>query len=47
MHENVAMMLSALERHDEAMAEVGLAIRFDPESPRVRDTYATLAGRAR
>ena len=47
MHENAAMMLSALERHDEAMAEVGLAIRFDPESPRVRDTYATLAGRAR
>jgi tetratricopeptide (TPR) repeat protein len=46
LHENAAMMLSALERHKEAMAEVGQAIRFDPESPRVRETYATLAARA-
>ncbi len=47
MHENAAMMLSALDRHEEAMAEAGEAIRFDPESPRARETYATLAGRAR
>jgi Tfp pilus assembly protein PilF len=46
LHENAAMMLSALERHDEAMAEVGEAVRFDPESPRVRQTYAALAARA-
>ncbi len=47
MHENAAMMLSALSRHEEAMAEVLQAIRLAPESPRVRDTYATLAARAR
>ena len=46
LHENAAMMLSALERHEEAMAEAGQAIRFDPESPRVRESYATLAARA-
>jgi tetratricopeptide (TPR) repeat protein len=46
LHENAAMVLSALERHEEAMAEVGEALRFDPESPRVRDSYATLAARA-
>ena len=46
LHENAAMMLSALERHDDAMAEAGLALRFDPESPRVRDSYATIAARA-
>jgi tetratricopeptide (TPR) repeat protein len=46
LHENAAMMLSALERHEEAIAEVGEALRFDPESPRVRESYATIAGRA-
>jgi tetratricopeptide (TPR) repeat protein len=46
LRENAAMMLSALERHDEAMAEVAEALRFDPESPRVRRSYATLAARA-
>ena len=46
LHENAAMMLSALERHEEAMAEAGQAIRFDPESPRMRESYATLAARA-
>jgi hypothetical protein len=40
------MMLSALERHGEAMVEAGEALRCDPESPRVKTTYATLAGRA-
>jgi Flp pilus assembly protein TadD len=47
MHENAAMMLSALERHAEAMAEAREAIRLAPESPRVRGTYAMLAARAR
>jgi len=47
MHENTAMVLSALERHEEAMAEVREAIRLAPESPRVRETYATLTARAR
>ena len=47
MHENAAMMLSALSRHEEAMAEVLQAIRLAPESPRVRATNATLAARAR
>jgi tetratricopeptide (TPR) repeat protein len=46
LHENAAMMLSALERHGEAMVEAGEALRCDPESPRVKTTYATLAGRA-
>lgn len=46
LHENAAMMLSALERHGEAMTEVGQAVRCDPESPRVRQTYDTLAARA-
>jgi tetratricopeptide (TPR) repeat protein len=46
LHENAAMMLSALERHQEAIAEAVEAIRFDPESRRVRDSYATLAARA-
>jgi Tfp pilus assembly protein PilF len=47
MHENTAMILSALDRHEEAMAEVEQAIRLAPESPRVRETYATLTARAR
>jgi tetratricopeptide (TPR) repeat protein len=46
LHEKAAMMLSALDRHDDAMNEVSQALRFDPESPRVRQTYATLAARA-
>jgi tetratricopeptide (TPR) repeat protein len=47
MHENAAMLLSALDRHEEAMAEVAQAIRLAPESPRVRETYASLNARAR
>jgi len=43
MHENTATVLSALERHDEAVSEAALALRFDPESPRVQKTYAALA----
>jgi tetratricopeptide (TPR) repeat protein len=46
LHENAAMVFSALERHQDAMAEVGEALRFDPESRRVRDSYATIAARA-
>jgi Flp pilus assembly protein TadD len=46
LHENAAMMLSALERHGEAMAEVGEALKLDPVSRRVRESYATIAGRA-
>jgi Tfp pilus assembly protein PilF len=46
LHENAAMVLSALSRHGEAMAEAGEALRFDPESPRVRSSYATVAARA-
>ena len=46
LHENAAMVLSALERHVDAIAEAGQAMKFDPESPRVRDSYATLAARA-
>jgi len=46
LHENAAMMLSALDRHREAIAEAREALRCDPESPRVRSTLATLVGRA-
>jgi len=46
LHENTAMVLSALERHGEAIVEGEQAIRLDPESPRVRDSYETLAARA-
>ncbi len=46
LHENAAMVLSALDRHKEAIAEAGEALRFDPESTRVRDSYATVAARA-
>jgi len=46
MHENAAMMLSALERHGDAMAQIAEALRCAPESPRVRQTAATVAGRA-
>ena len=46
LHENAAMVLSALERHGEAMAEVADAIRLDPESGRIRESRATLQARA-
>jgi Tfp pilus assembly protein PilF len=46
LHENAAMVLSALERHAEALTEAGEALRLDPESPRVRQTYAMLSARA-
>jgi tetratricopeptide (TPR) repeat protein len=46
LHESAAMVLSALERHPEALAEVTEAIRLDPESPRIRDSRATLQARA-
>ncbi len=46
LHENAAMVLSALERHPEAIAEVTEAIRLDPESPRIRESRATLQARA-
>ena len=46
LHENSAMMFSALARHKEAMAEAGEALRLDPVSPRVRETYKTVAARA-
>jgi len=46
LHENAATMLSALERHKEAIAEVREALRCDPESPRVRKTVAMLSARA-
>jgi len=46
LHENAAMMLSALDRHAEAIVEIQSALKFDPESPRVRKTYAMLAARA-
>ncbi len=47
LHENAAMMLSALERHSEAMAEASDALRLDPAGARVRSTYAAIAARAR
>lgn len=46
LHENAAMMCSALDRHQDAMAEARDALRLDPGSTRVRSTYATIAGRA-
>jgi tetratricopeptide (TPR) repeat protein len=46
LHESTAMVLSALDRHGDAMAEVAEAIRLDPESPRIRDSRATLSARA-
>ncbi len=46
LHENTAMVLSALERHREAIAEIGEALRCNPESRRVRESYATLVARA-
>jgi hypothetical protein len=46
LRENSAMMYSAASRHKEAMAEAGEALRLDPVSPRVRETYRTVAARA-
>jgi Flp pilus assembly protein TadD len=39
-------MLSALERHDEAIAEAEEALRRDPEGPRTWNAYAMLLARA-
>ena len=46
LHENAAIILSELKQHDEAMAEAGQALRYDPESPRVRRTYVETANDA-
>ncbi len=46
LRQNSAMMLSAMGRHDDAIAEAEQAIRFDPESPDMRESYATLVARA-
>jgi predicted Zn-dependent protease len=46
MRLNAAMMLSALERHPEAIAESEEALRLDPEGPAVWDAYAKLLERA-
>ena len=43
---NAAKMLSALERHPEAIAEVEEALRLDPEGPKTWNAYATLLARA-
>ena len=41
-----AQMLSALERHAEAIAEAEQALRLNPEGRETWDTYATLLARA-
>jgi len=46
MHVNAAMMLSALERHAEAIAEAETAVRLDPAGPSAWDAYAALLERA-
>jgi Flp pilus assembly protein TadD len=46
MRGNVAMMLSALERHAEAIAEIEQALRLDPEGAERWSSYATLLSRA-
>jgi cytochrome c-type biogenesis protein CcmH/NrfG len=43
---NTASMLSALERHPEAIAAAREALRLDPEGARTWDTYAMLLSRA-
>lgn len=45
MRVNAAMMLSALNRHPEAIAEAEEALRLGPESPAVWDAYATILAR--
>jgi Tfp pilus assembly protein PilF len=47
LHENASTILFALGRSDEAMAELAQALRFDPESPRIRKSYAARAAGAR
>ena len=46
VHLNAASMLSALERHAEAIAEAEQALRLDPEGAGTWNAYATLLGRA-
>jgi predicted Zn-dependent protease len=46
MRVNLAMMLSALERHEEAIAAAEEALRLDPEGASVWEAYATLLERA-
>ncbi len=46
IHRNAAQMLSALERHAEAIAEAEEALRLDPEGPETWSAYATLLSRA-
>jgi Tfp pilus assembly protein PilF len=46
LHANAAMMLSALERHPEAIEEAETALRLDPEGPATWGAYATLLARA-
>lgn len=46
MRVNAAMMLSALERHPEAIAEAEQALRLDPEGAETWNVYATLLARA-
>jgi tetratricopeptide (TPR) repeat protein len=43
---NTANMLSALERHSEAIAEAEAALRLDPEGARTWNAYAMLLSRA-
>jgi cytochrome c-type biogenesis protein CcmH/NrfG len=43
---NAAQVLSALERHPEAIAEAEQALRLDPERPGTWDAYARLLSRA-
>jgi Flp pilus assembly protein TadD len=46
MRGNQAMMLSALDRHAEAIAEMEQALRLDPEGADRWNSYATLLARA-
>ncbi|HEX4824621.1 MAG TPA: tetratricopeptide repeat protein [Candidatus Polarisedimenticolaceae bacterium] len=46
LHANAAMMLSALEKHPDAIAEAETALRLDPEGPSTWEAYATLLERA-
>jgi len=46
LRSNAATMLSALERHAEAIAEAEQALRLDPEGAATWNAYATLLSRA-
>jgi Flp pilus assembly protein TadD len=46
MRVNLAMMLSALERHAEAVAQAEQALRLDPEGAATWEAYATILTRA-